>query len=454
MSRTSSADENSTGDDPREDDDRSLSDDGAGEGAAIPSDPEEDALDLADLDGLGMPGKQLANASGAEDELVLERPHRKPRSPILSLIVIAFSAYLLATMWPDFSYWLQSSEPEDLGHASDFVRDGRVPAGYHDTFVVLEGTPDVQHAARMTTDDGFVGYLRVTEGDGQLFAAIPRGPEEKITTNFEGRYAGRMRRLGSDRAFPWLEQFFEAERVTRSIDTTPEQLAEALRAGGEAITVDAANGSVRLGPQERVRLVLRRPEARVQMGVTTFPSASDAEARIAALGLPYAKLDVTTAGTFHSFIVRIPAPEREAAKKKLVEGLDVPEISSDPKVGVAVLPMTATFTVPASALELDGDRFTFPYGDNTSSPGYEVQGERLVESKIEADEPMRIPLQDLAAVRLEKRIELDPDGYLIVVGADPSSARTIGILWLVTLGLGLVNVASLLLWWRRRHQAA
>jgi hypothetical protein len=37
-----------------------------------------------------------------------------------------------------------------------------------------------------------------------------------------------------------------------------------------------------------------------------------------------------------------------------------------------------------------------------------------------------------------------------VVGATPSSARNLGILWLVALGIGLVNLASLILWWRRR----
>lgn len=453
MSRTRSSDGRPARPTPHEDqdvdswgDDVQSSDEAAAGGAA---DAEEAALDLEDLDRLDGDGAFHATADGAEDDVVLEKARRRPRSPLLSLFVIAFAAYLLATMWSDFRYWMRGSEPVDLGQASSFVKDGRVPSGYHDMFVVLEGTPDVQHAARMTTNEGFVGYLRVTEGGGQLFAAVPRGPDEQVTNNFEGRYTGRMRRLGSDRAFPWLEQFFDAERITRSIDTTAQDLVEALQRGGAALDIETAEGPIRLDPEDRVRLVVERPEARVQLGVTTFPDAAAAEARVAALGYPYVAAGAAT--TFHTFLVRIPMAERAAAHDRLAEGLDLPEATSDPKVGVSVLPMKGTFTVPASLLQLDGsDTLVFPYGDNTTAPGYQVEGERLVERGLDESETLRIAADELAAVRLEQPIRLDPDGYVILVGAAPSSARMLGILWLVALGIGLVNLASLLLWWRRR----
>jgi hypothetical protein len=304
----------------------------------------------------------------------------------------------------------------------------------------------------MTTNKGYIGYLRISEGGGQLFAAVPRGKEEKVANTFEGRYQGRMLRLGSGRGYPWLEQFFDAEGVTRSIDTTAQQLIEALQSAGDTITVDTAEGPVALGPKDRVRLVAARPEARVQLGVSTFRRAEDAEARLEALGYPYAKPEGVTPKTFHSFVVRIPAAEREAARARLLEGTDAPAASSDPKVGAAVLPMTSTFTVPAAQLQLDRGSLSFPYGDNTTTAGYDVRDGELVERKLGEDDFMSLTADELSAVRLEMPIELDPNGYLIVVGADPSTARTSGILWLVVFGIALVNVASLLLWWRRRHR--
>jgi hypothetical protein len=149
-------------------------------------------------------------------------------------------------------------------------------------------------------------------------------------------------------------------------------------------------------------------------------------------------------------VVRIPEAQRESAREQLLEGTDAPKVSSDPKVGAAVLPMTATFTVPAAELQLVDGKVAFPYGDNTTSAGYEVEGDRLVERSIDPGAVMTVAVDELSAVRLEMPIALDPEGYLIVVGADPSSARTSGILWLVVLGIALINVATLVLWWRRR----
>jgi hypothetical protein len=203
-----------------------------------------------------------------------------------------------------------------------------------------------------------------------------------------------------------------------------------------------------------MRLVIQRVEARVQLGKTTFPDPSVAEARVAELGYPYAV--VGGSETFHSFVVRIPEAERASAHARLVEGLDVPPATSDPKVGAAVLPMTGTFTVPASVLQLDPDEraLVFPYGDNTTVPGYRVTDGKLAAVSLGEEDAMRIAIDELSAVRVEQPIRLDPDGYVILVGADPSSARTLGLLWLVALGIGLVNVASLLLWLRRRAAIA
>jgi hypothetical protein len=424
-------------------------------GAVDGANADEDALDLSDLDRLDRDDDFGSPPGGADDPIVLDPPARRSRSPVLSLFVIAFAVYLLGSMWSDFRYWMQPSQPHDLGQASSFVQDdGRVPPGHHDTYVVLEGTPDVQHAARLTTNEGYMGYLRVTEGGGQLFAAVPRTSDQSMLTDFEGRYEGRMRRLGSDRAFPWLEQFFDGQGVMRSVDSTPQQLVHALQGAGEAFEIETTEGPVQLAPGDLIRLVTERAEARVQLGVTTFPDRAQAEARVAALGYPYASVPAAKAGqpdSFHSFVVRIPATARQAAQQQLVEGLDVPEAGNDPKVGAAVLSMTATFTAPASALQIDGDgAIVFPYGDNTTVAGYDVTDGRLLAIELDEGAAVRIAPDELAAVRIEQPIRLDPNGYVIVVGSAPSSARTLGILWLVALGIGLVNLASLLLWWRRR----
>src|SRR5690349_8300836 len=103
---------------------------------------DEAALDLSDLDRDGVDGvvARLGRsdaAAEAEDAAVLRKP-RRPRSPFVSILVVAFGAYLLASMWGDFRYWLRPSTPVELGHASTLLQDGRTLDPYVDQYVALE----------------------------------------------------------------------------------------------------------------------------------------------------------------------------------------------------------------------------------------------------------------------------------------------------------------------------
>ena len=403
-------------------------------------------MDLEDLDALGVDGV-VAGYEGADDV----GPTRRHRHPWVSALVIAFSTYLLATMFGDFRYWLQSSEPEDLGHAAQWVEDGSVPEGFHDRHVVLEGTPDVQNAARLSTDQRYIGYLRITEGDGRLFAAVPRSKEVDPGLNFAGRYEGRMVRLGSDRAFPWLQQFYRDNDITRSIEVQPQALEQALQEqSGAGLTVQTSEGPVQLGPDDEVRLVVRRSDARIQLGVESFPDAEQAKALIEELGHPF-RVDDAPPNTFHEFIVRVPESQRDAVREQLEAALESPPDPADPKEGVSVLPMTATYLVPSSGLRVEQGAVLFELPENSPGPGYDVVEGGLRERDL-GDAPMRVEISALATVRLEKPIVVDPEGYLVVVGADPSTERTVGIAWLVVLGIALVNAGALVLALRRRRR--
>jgi hypothetical protein len=354
-------------------------------------------------------------------------------------------------MWLDFRYWLEPEQPVDLGHATEFVGPQGVPSGHHGRYVVLEGTPDVQNALRGATRERYVGYLRITEGGGQLFAAVPRDKDESVDSRFAGRYAGRMLRLGSAPAYPWLEQYFAAENVVETVDASADALAEALRgASDDGLTVETERGPVHLLPQGRVWLVVRRAVARVQLGAESFRNADQAEAAVAQLGYPYLREAGSPTMPFHRFTVKIPEDARDAAERKLLGMLEQAPDPTDPKEGVSVLPMTATYGVPVDQLRLAGDTLVFPPGDNTSSPGYDVQGDRLVERPTE-DKPMELPVSRVHAVRLDDPVTIDPDGYLIVVGAAPSSERIAGLAWLLVLGIALANVGSVAMAVRRRR---
>ena len=135
-----------------------------------------------------------ATDAPAEDSLTAASAPRPRRSPIIDVAVIGLGGYLLFWMFGDVRYFMQGSEPRDLGDAAALVEKGLAGENLAEQYVVLRGTPDVQHAARMKIKDRTIGFLRLVEGGGGLFAAVPRDGEA-APNQFEGRFEGRMRRL-------------------------------------------------------------------------------------------------------------------------------------------------------------------------------------------------------------------------------------------------------------------
>ncbi|RMG99599.1 MAG: hypothetical protein D6705_02455, partial [Deltaproteobacteria bacterium] len=249
-------------------------------------------------------------------------------------------------------------------------------------------------------------------------------------------------------AYGWLEQFFEGERLVRVEDVAIASLVDFLH--GKRVDLESRNGSVVPEPGDRLRIVVRLPVAVVQIGKKSVPKAADAEARVAALGRPYGVLDATRK-PYHVFVVGAEPKEFDAIAAALESGIEV-ENRADPGQGVMVLPKIAAYLVDPAALHIEGDELVFPYGENKASPGFVETDGRLVE-QVPEDGRLRVPVVRVQAVRLERPIVLDPEGYVLLHGERPSSLRMHGILWLVVFGLVSVNTASFVLWWRRRRAA-
>jgi hypothetical protein len=417
-------------------------------------DAAEDALDLEDMDrglddALSGMSKDIPDAA-AEQDLLHQASHRgfrSKRSPVLAVIVIAAGFYLLITMWSDFRYWLRSDQARDLGQVTDIYRDGAFLEDLDNEYVVLRGTPDVQHAARMKAEKGVSGYLRIREAGGSLFASVPR-EDERPADRFTGQFQGRIRHLGSMWNYAYVEEFFNNEQIVQTLDVDATVLHQAIRDQSPSVKVDGGEREISLGENDLLRLVVKQPEATVQLGKKTWPKKADAKEAVAALGYPFVALD-RGGSQFHTFLVRIPAGEGDAAQSKLNAEQEIPEDSADPKIGAMVLPRHATYVVPPEQLGVGGeDQLVFEYGQNTTSPGYVIESGELVERKL-TDGRMGVRLADLQAVRVERQIWVDPDGYVVVVEETPSDKRMAGLLFLLVCGLVAVNLASLAITARR-----
>lgn len=408
----------------------------------------EDALDLSDLDRYGVDGV----VARLHDDPLPGEPEapvrvRRGRSAVLSVIITLIGVYLLVDSFPDFRYWLRSRTPEPLGEVAELVQHGAMPEGLHDRYVTLHGTPDVRNAARMTLEDRYVGYVRLVEGGGSLFAAVPRAKDEKVKDEFEGTFTGRMKRLRRDPAYPWLEQYVVDNPITRTIDAEVAALWTAITEVDGPMTIATAEGPMVLEPNDRVRVVVRSPDARVQIGTDSVRKPEDAEARVKALGLPYAYLG-SRAGYFHSFVVRVPEADRDSVLAKLQEGLEDPSKGTDPKRGAAVLPGSAALTVRPDEIALVGDEVQLPLQGGTL---YDVEGDRLVPRAAQAGR-VAIPRAWVQTVRIERPIALDPNGYVVMVDDTPDKHWRVGLLWIVVVTLVGLNVANL--WTHVRRRAA
>jgi hypothetical protein len=419
----------------------------------------EDAIDISDIE-QGIDSALAGLPRDAPDPVeetallseVENRGKRPRRSPALASLVALAGVYLLTTMWSDFRYWLRSeNDLRDLGNVTQIYKDGEFVEDFDNQYVRVTGTPDVQHAARMTTEKGISGYVRIREAGGSLFASVPH-EDQRPYDRFTGTFEGRMRDLSSMWNFEVVQQFFDNEQILQTVDVTPVELARAMKAQSATLKVDGEDREIDLSDDDMIRLVVEQPEATVQLGKGTWKRVGDAESAVGELGYPFA-LSERKSVHFHTFVVRISESERDTAQARLNEGHEVPADNPDPKIGAMILPRTATYVVPPEQVGVAGDdQLVFEYGDNTTSPGYRVEGGKLVERSLD-DGKLGVDVADVIVTRIERQVRVNPNGYVVVVEERPESKWLSAVLFLVVSALVAMNLVALGFWVRRLRAA-
>jgi hypothetical protein len=363
------------------------------------------------------------------------RPRRR-RSPLIDLAVILFGGYLIATMFGDVRYFMQGGTPRDLGDAATLTQNG-LPGDLSEQFVTLRGTPDVQRTARTKTGEKTTRYLRIIEGGGSLFAAMPVDTAD-AANQFAGVFTGRMRRLQDVRMLPWIEDYFNGERIAETRDLTVQQLEAALE-------------KKTLKPDEQVSLSVDQPDVRIQLGRSSFPSRDAATAAVQALGFPFYAPEDQPSAAFYTLFARVPQDQRGQAQTTLgAAGTPAPGDKPDPRFGALVVPFTTTYLVPAADLQRDGGDLSFTYGDSTTSPGFVLDGAALAPRPLDNGR-LRIAMTELRDIGVVRAVRVDPQGYIVLVDEHPHDQWPELALCLVVLGVIGWNITSLALLWRRRQ---
>ncbi|MFY0536642.1 hypothetical protein [Nannocystis pusilla] len=149
--------------------------------------------------------------------------------------------------------------------------------------------------------------------------------------------------------------------------------------------------------------------------------------------------------------MRLPAGERESAQAKLSVTAVIPEGAkpADPSVGAVILPWITSYPVAASDITAEGGKFSLVPGDN-AKPGFDLQDGKLVPRSLQGGKLVLDP-GEVRAVRLERPVVVDPQGYVIDVGVRPRDRWLEVAMWCLVLLVVGWNVAGLVAGWRARR---
>jgi hypothetical protein len=428
---------------------------------------EDEKIDLDDLDELGVDGVVDRMGGAAAPAPAARRP------AWLAGIVLIASIGLLVWLWPDFRYWMQPADPIEIGQVSAWMQDGKVPSGWVNTHVSIDGTPNVKWAMLRGDSEGErKSYFDLVEAEGQFFVITPQLSDQHETRRYPGHFEGRLERLGDDPlSMTHMAQLYAQEGVTRAVDISPSALVEARR--NDSLVFETKNeGAVELTPEDRIRLVVASDDARVMLGGLSFRTSEDAEAAVAELGYPYFRLpdlrpppDPRKAlgsapsepskpgrADAYRFVVRIPEAERTSARAELESKMIGKPDPTDHRQGVSVFARPGTYFAPAAAIQIEGNELVFPHDENDAAPGYTVKDGKLVEQRL-ADGRRRVALDSLAEARLEVPIVVDPDGYLLIDGFRPAEVMQWGLTFLGILVITMLNALWLVMGLLRRRRA-
>lgn len=413
-------------------------------------------LDALDADG----GMDAALAAYRADQNSQKRGGPKRRPLWVSAVAVVLGVGLMAMMWPDFRFWLES-QPRDPGALKAAVQSGEL-ADLDNRLVTLEGTPDVTHIVPIKRESGKrFGFMRLLEGDDEVFVFARRKPDQ-AATEFDAAYTGRLRRAEALDSYDFLREAFALEDVRDSYDVAPEALATWVATPTQPLST-IEGGELTVTDSDRIRLRFRPDLLTLQLGRRHFKTKADAEAAVASLGLPYAWLPPTKTAhddpdaelpnhrAFHSFLVAAQADRSGAIETQLNEGLDLGD-GTDPARGVVALPRWLNYTVAPDKLAIEGETLVFEYGENTADYGHELRGGKLVARELDGP-ALRIPLEELEVARLQRVVRLSPEAMVLVADETPTESRTTALLFLLVGAIVGLNVAATIAAYRRRQRA-
>jgi hypothetical protein len=364
----------------------------------------------------------------------LPRRPRRRRHPLVSLLVIALSVYLMWFVREDFIFFWQPRAGHQIGDVVKALSDGRLKPNTH---VTITGAPDRKHSLILEARfGGYESFFRLLQTGSRVFVQQHR--ESRATDEVvAATHTGQLVRFDSLPYHKGLGAYF-AKTMTVAHDLDFEQVARAKASGGRRSTVRDRNGvDVTLDSDAVLWINVAYPnEWLIQFGKRFYSRVEEVQKHLAGVGLPIADDDEESA-SFYRFVV-------------LAEPDQVPVLlarfkSSD--LHANVIRRQVSYSARWDQLSVKGRALVINTTDPTRPSRYRVEGQASEGSpaKLAAvkDLPVEVPAEAVLYITTSTPLAIAPDALVLLTGKSPSDNWYYVALYALLLGFILLNGVTL-----------
>jgi len=398
----------------------------------------------ADDDELAWPESQAPKGDEPDPELMQlpePRRRRRRRHPLISVLVIALSAYLMWFVRDDLLYFFQPRKAVDLGDVSAAVKQGTLR---HNTHVALAGAPDRKHALIVEARfGGYDSFFRLLQTSNRVFVQQHR--EGRISDESpSGGYSGRLVRFA---ALPYQKGL--ASYFARTM-TVPHELdfaaVAAAKGAGSATLKDRDGAPVPVTPDTMVWVNVAFPDEWIlQLSKRDYPKIEDTGRLLAELTVPGA-VDEEASSTFWRFVLRVPPDQVPALMTRL----------KAPDLHAALQRRQVSYSVRWNQLTAEGRELVLSAADPTAPARYRVEpGEEGKSKLVPVRETVtRVPAEGVLFITTSTPLVIPPDAFVLVVGKAPVEGWYYVVLYLLLATFIILNALALVQRLRARSAAA
>ncbi len=363
---------------------------------------------------------------GEVDPELLQLPRRrKRRHPLIGLLVIGLSLYLLYFVRADILFFFQPRTPEDVGPVAQALREGRLRTNRH---VRVTGAPDRKHALLLEGRvSGYDNFFRLKEGGGRVFVQrhrFTRLSDKEVSAVHAGQVVPFDSLPYSDSLRRYL-----GKAMTLAHELDFDEVARAKAAGASRLQ-DRQGAAVPLAEDSVLWINAAFPgEWVVQFSQSVYAEAAQAEALLAPLGLPFAA-DAESSRMFWRFVVLADPAQAEALIKRF----------ADRKLRIGVVRRQLSYSARWDQLRVEGRALLVDALDPTFPARYTVSGAALVASRPKV---VRLPAEAILFITASSPYVVPPDAVVILADRAPGDNWYYALLLVLLTSFIAINLVIL-----------